>query len=71
MWSEVHGDSQQRQGETLAAAQEAMGIDPVELERQILSSDESRLQAAIAPSAASPPPGLRRRSPSENRATQT
>jgi hypothetical protein len=52
VWGELRGDAQRRQGDTLAAAQEAIGGDPAELERLIRSSDESRLQAGIALSAA-------------------
>jgi hypothetical protein len=52
VWGELRGDAQRRQGDTLAAAQEAIGGDPAELERLIRSSDESRLQGGIALSAA-------------------
>ena len=45
VWGELRCDAQQRQGETFAAAQEVMGGDPEELERLILASDQSRLQA--------------------------
>lgn len=53
MWGELGSDSHQRQCEALAAAQEAMGAASEELERLILASDQSRLQAGIALSAAS------------------
>ena len=53
VWGELRCDAQQRQGETFAAAQEVMGGDPEELERLILASDQSRLQAGIALAAAS------------------
>jgi hypothetical protein len=52
VWNELHSDAQRRQGEALAAAAEDMGGDPQELERLVLASDGSRLQAGIALSAA-------------------
>lgn len=52
VWDELRGDAQQRQGATLAAAAEVLGSDPEELERLVLASDQSRLQAGIALSAA-------------------
>ena len=53
VWSELRGDSQRRQGEALAAAQEALSVDAEGLEQRILSSDGARLQAGIALSAVS------------------
>jgi hypothetical protein len=53
VWGELRGDAQRRQGETLAAAHEAMDVDAAEMERRISSSDESRLETGIALSAAS------------------
>jgi hypothetical protein len=52
VWAEVSGDGRRRGGEMLAAAHHAIGGDVAELERQILASDQSRLQAGIALSAA-------------------
>jgi hypothetical protein len=52
VWGELRADARQRQGETLAAARDIMGGDPEELERLVLASDQSRLQAGIALSAA-------------------
>jgi hypothetical protein len=37
VWGELRGDSQQRQCDALTAAQEAMGLDPEELEQRVLS----------------------------------
>jgi hypothetical protein len=48
VWGELRRDSQQRQGDALAAAQEAMGVDSAELGQRILASDASRLQAGVA-----------------------
>jgi hypothetical protein len=53
VWNELHHDAQKRQAKTLAVVQESMEIDPAELERRIMSSDESRLQTGMALSAAS------------------
>lgn len=52
VWAEVSGDAQRRGGEMLAAAHQAIGGDPAELEGLILASDQSRLHAGIALSAA-------------------
>jgi hypothetical protein len=53
LWGELRCDSQRRQGEMLAAAQVAMDVDPAQLEREILRSDEARLQAGVALDSAS------------------
>lgn len=53
VWGEIHADSQRRQNEALTVAQEVMAVSLKELEQRIMASDESRLQAGIALSAAS------------------
>lgn len=52
VFDELRGDAQRRHFETLAAAQQTLGVETDELERLVLASEGSRLQAGIALSAA-------------------
>jgi len=52
VWEELSADSMRRAGETLAAACEALGCEPEELDSMMRASDRTRLLAGTAISAA-------------------